>query len=355
MQTKSFSEILSINDLDYIVHSVGVDWEQLRGRKLLLTGATGFIGKWLLGSLLEANRRLALSAELLIVSRSPERFLQTFPSLRNEKCITWIQGDIKTFFHESLSDVPFVIHGATDVESQSDSISILNTCYLGTQRLLDQLGLRSDRCRLLLLSSGAIYGAIPSYMERIPEDWPGAPDPLKAGSTYGEGKRISELLCFERSNEDPLFEAIVARGFAFVGPHLPLDRHFAVGNFIRAAISKNDMVINGDGTPIRSYLYAADLAYWLWVLLFRGSSGRAYNIGGDEPTSILDLAYRVNQVLGGNGKVTVQCSPKDHNPIGAYVPSIDRMKTEFGLEPFFSLNEAIRLTGQWALNHYAKL
>jgi len=202
--------------------------------------------------------------------------------------------------------------------------------------------------RVLLLSSGGIYGRTPPEVPVIPEEWSGAPDPLTPASAYGEGKRVSEMLCAIAAAERPGFEVSIARCFAFVGPHLPLDKHFAIGNFIDAAMRGEDICIQGDGTPLRSYLYAADLAHWLWVMLFDAPSGRAYNVGGAERLSIGELAHRVNRVLGGSGEVRIAQTPRPGAAPQAYVPSVDRIAAELGLVPAVGLDDAILRTARWA-------
>jgi dTDP-glucose 4,6-dehydratase len=147
---------------------------------------------------------------------------------------------------------------------------------------------------------------------------------------------------------NPNVQVSIARCFAFVGPHLPLDKHFAIGNFIKAAMRGEDIHIEGDGTPIRSYLYAADLAHWLWVLLFDGPNARVYNLGGAESISIGALAHRVNRVLDGAGKVLIAKTPLRGVTPQSYVPSIDRISNELTLKPTIDLDEAILRTARWA-------
>lgn len=345
---------LPTDDLDRVVYAVGQRWERLRDQRILLTGGTGFIGKWLLGTFLYANRRYGLNAKIVLLSRRPESFLNEFPELHDATEIEWLAGDVRELASASVGACGYAIHAATDVVATSTPVDILDTCITGTRRVLDAMTQGTMPCRVLLLSSGAVYGRTPPELGAIPEDWTGAPDPLSPASAYGEGKRVSELQCAMAAAARPGLEVALARCFAFVGPHLPLDKHFAIGNFIGAAMRGDDIRIQGDGTPLRSYLYAADLVHWLWVMLFEAQSGRAYNVGGAEALSISELAHRVNRVLKGSGDVQIALSARLGVPPQAYVPSITRIATELELTPSVGLDDAISRTAHWARHAFQR-
>ena len=139
-------------------------------------------------------------------------------------------------------------------------------------------------------------------------------------------------------------EAKIARCFAFVGPHLNRGIHFAIGNFIQNCLDGKPITINGDGTPLRSYLYADDLVEWLFAILQRGESGRPYNVGSDHAVSIRELAETVRKVMGSNSDIIVEGAPKVGEEPSVYVPSIERTRSELGLEVKVSLEDAIKFS-----------
>jgi dTDP-glucose 4,6-dehydratase len=134
-----------------------------------------------------------------------------------------------------------------------------------------------------------------------------------------------------------------------VGPYLSLDTHFAIGNFIRNVLCDEDIHIKGDGTPVRSYLYASDLMIWLWTILFNGKDNYPYNVGSDEAISIGDLAAEVNKNSTNKERKIVIACPKSDRPPLRYAPSVERAKKDLNLNIFVPLNAAIRKTLTWNL------
>jgi nucleoside-diphosphate-sugar epimerase len=330
-------------DLDHILtHTDGL-WDELRGQHIFITGGTGFFGCWLLESFAWANDKLGLDASALVLTRNLDAFRKKAPHLASHPAIRFHSGDCKSF--EFPTDkFSYVIHAATEAGT-SNPVTLFQADLQGTRRILDFSTACGAR-KLLFTSSGAIYGKQPSELTHIPEDYPGAPSPVDLSTAYGHSKRISEFLCVAHAQQHGL-QATIGRCFAFVGPHLPLDANYAIGNFTRDALRGGVIQIKADGTPYRSYLYAADLAIWLWTLLFRGQSGKAYNVGSDAHLTIAELAHLVAEVVNPNAEVVIAQQPNPHNPTSRYVPSIRRARTELGLEAWVDVRTGICRMAEW--------
>jgi nucleoside-diphosphate-sugar epimerase len=330
-------------------------WEPLRAASLFISGGTGFFGTWLLETLVAANRRFSLDCRATVLTRDPVRFATKAPHLATDPAVSLLAGDVRDF-SSPTGPVTHVIHAATEASATLNADQpneMFDVCVAGTRRML-ALAQEKRARRFLFASSGAVYGRQPPELARVPEDFTGGPDPLDPRSAYAEGKRGAEFLCAlaarpAASGGDGLHVSI-ARGFAFVGPHLPLDVHFAIGNFLRDVLAGGPIRIGGDGTPFRSYLYAADLAEWLFTILLRGEAGRAYNVGSEEAVSIRELADRVADVAArlwpdrGRPEIVMAKQPVPGKTAERYVPDCRRARVELGLASSTSLDQAIRLT-----------
>jgi dTDP-glucose 4,6-dehydratase len=341
MNTK-LTKPLPKEDLAHVLQYAGQDMEQLRGARLFVTGGTGFFGKWLLTTFQHANQELHLGATMTVLTRDPARFRSESPYLADDSAFTFHAGDIRTF-NFPAGKFSHVIHGASG--PGSGPLEMFATIVDGSRRTLE-FAAGSGVKRLLFLSSGAVYGPQPSVLTHIPESYLGAPDQMQTASAYGESKRAAEHLCCASSAIHG-FESTIARCFAFAGPHLPLDGHFAIGNFIADVLAGRPISVQGDGTAYRSYLFAADLSVWLWALLVRGEGGRAYNVGSDEDLTIAELANLVAEAERPKSKVAIAKAPRLGEEPHRYVPSIERARTELGLEVRITLQEGIRQALQW--------
>jgi nucleoside-diphosphate-sugar epimerase len=339
---------VSRDDLGLILEKTSESvWDALCAQRIFITGGTGFVGCWLLEGLLWANQELELGLSITILSRNPDAFIAKAPHLATHNIVTMIQGDVSDL-HNIKDTFDIVIHAATDVaKANANPISVFNDIVQGTTETL-KLAQRCKATRYLLTSSGAVYGRQPASLTHMPESYLGAPDVGDVNNAYGQAKRVSEWLAHSSAAQNDLV-VNVARCFALIGPYLPLDAHFAVGNFIRDALDNKTIAVSGDGTTLRSYLYAADMIVWLLTILVNGRPTENYNLGSDQTISIKNLAETVSSIVHNENRVSVATAPDLHKPIQQYVPDITKARTELNLHPYTDLHSAIQKTVDWGI------
>ncbi len=333
-------------DIEFVFESTSEIWPELRGARIFITGGTGFIGTWLLESLRYANMQLNLGINATILTRDPSSFRLKAPHLADYPNFSFIAGKIHNF-ETPKGEFTHLIHAATDASAhlnETDPRLMFDTVVDGTRRALD-FAVEKNVTRVLFLSSGAVYGQQPWEMVHVPEDYVGAPSCTDPRAAYAEGKRAAEMLCAIYAKQFGL-KISIARIFALLGPFLALDIHFAAGNFIRDAMQGKPVIVNGNGLPCRSYLYASDLTVWLWHMLVRAEPGIPYNVGSDESVSIKELAERISLVLCNGEFRVLGATDTGWNP-GRYVPNTSRIVHDLDLQRTVSLDEAIRRTALW--------
>lgn len=294
-------------------------------KRIFITGGTGFFGK----SMLDYRKRHPdwewARSEWVVLSRSPEKFISANPTLALQRGVSFISGDIRDFVFPS-GKFDAIIHAATSAVTTLSDEEMTSVILEGAQHVVE-FACAAECRNVLFTSSGAVYGARTSPAS---ED-----DVCKPHTAYGKGKFATEQMF-----ADAGLDVKIARCFAFVGPYLNRKIHFAIGNFIQNCLYGEPIMINGDGTPLRSYLYADDLVEWLFAVLDRGEAGRPYNIGSDRVLSIKELAEKVRDVLGANNEIVVREKPGGGVP-QMYAPNIKRIQEELGCTIKVSLEDAI--------------
>lgn len=316
-------------------------WNRLQGKKIFITGGTGFFGRSILELITEFNKEKELNLKITILTRDSISFKKKWPNLSDERWVDFVDGDVENFAFPELK-YDYLLHMATPASASLNiekPIRMFDIIVNGTRNILE-FAAKSKVKSVLLTSSGAVYGRQSLGVSHNSETNLCAPHTQDVKAAYGEAKRVAELLGKMYSGMYD-FEFKIARCYAFVGPHLDANGTFAIGNFIRDCVNGKKIEVNGDGTSKRSYLNSDDLVLWLFKILINGKNCTPYNVGSDEGLSIKELAEKIANVLKSQAGVVI----KERSALGAaidiYVPSIELAKKELGLNVWTSLEDSI--------------
>jgi len=341
------------DDLDQIlIHTEGL-WEEFRDQRIFITGGTGFFGCWLLESFIWANHKLNLNASAVVLTRDPETFERKVPHLYNHKAINFLKGDIQDFVFPKGA-FPYLIHSSGYKQTANDEVRkvfMVKEMLNGTTQVLD-FCVKAKVRKMLLVSTGAVYGHPPPRLRKIPEHFSNSIDPTYSKGTYHHVRRMMEALSIAYAEENK-FEVKIARCFSFIGPYLSLDGRFAASDFIHDALCQKTITVKGDGKTVRSYLYMADLMVWLWTILFRGQSGRPYNVGSERPIAIHKFAEMLASQSVPPLPVTIQKQSFYGTAPDHYVPDTTRAREEMNLRQHIMLLAAIKKTMNWYRKIYS--
>jgi dTDP-glucose 4,6-dehydratase/UDP-glucose 4-epimerase len=329
-------------DVTRSIKRSGIDLENFLNKTILITGGTGFFGVWLLSALLQIKTTLGDNIKILALSREPEKFLDKHPLIAFKDKIEFIKGDVKDFKLDQSDQVTHLIHMATTNAEETfageDQLNKLELLYFGTKNTIEQCG--SSLTNALFTSSGVAYG-INSNSE-IKESDLTSPDPTELGSALGLGKITAEYL-FAYYATKFQYKYSIARCFAFGGQYLPLNIHYALGNFILNAIEGKNIVVKSDGKDIRSYLYIGDAISWL-LRLIAEPKNQIYNVGSSQSTSIENLAHMIATRSAKPIKVKILGRKSDEGNFrrNDYLPSNVKIKNAYpGLDEWTDLENII--------------
>jgi nucleoside-diphosphate-sugar epimerase len=312
-----------------------VNLSGLRNKAVFMTGGTGFFGYWTLKlfALLHSD---GFGIDVTLLSRDPDSFLNKNPEYKNAGWLHWVKGDV-TNYTFSTQKFDFFIHGAANTTPTlfEKPTRVFEEIVFGTKHVLEH-AVNSSAKRVLIISSGAVYGEVSQEIQFISEDHNSAPETNTIENAYGEAKRASEMLAYCYAKESGI-EVVTARCFAFagfgIGPHLVLNI------FIRQALKESELSIKSNGRARRSFLHGRDLAIWLLKILVDGKNGELYNVGSDNAHTIKALAELVRDIVSPGKEVHVLGSLKKEQRVN-YIPSVEKAKL-LGLEIWTSLRESI--------------
>ena len=330
-----------------ITQSIPSDLKLVVNSNLLITGASGFVGKWLTLSWLSARQELDGIGQLMVVARNMGEMRQLCSIYGATNEVIYVESDIRDFEIPSEFTPQYVIHAATPASESLNNQQpqeMLSIIIEGQRNILNE-SILSGVGKFLFLSSGAVYGKQPLEVPFVSEDFSGGPLPTDIRTAYHEGKRVAELMGnIQAANNKISF--VTGRLFAFLAPYLSLNSHFAAGNFLLDGMTGRNISVRSDGQSIRSYQYGSDLCVFLWALLIRGRSGEAYNVGSDEAISISNLAQQIKSTLSTASKVEI-LGKIDSATHTRYVPSIAKIKTELSVSNVVDLQSSIARTAKW--------
>lgn len=319
----------------------------LSNAHLFISGGTGFLGTWLLELIAVLNEQYHFNTQVTVFSRSAPDFAQRHKHLSRRNEFRFIEGDIR-YLSELPRETNFIIHAAALTDRRlfaSNPTVVGEVNAVGAIRLLRAANLLEDVKKLVLVSSGLVYGRQALSEELINENYISGFPCDSANAVYAESKRFAEVMASSFASEAKL-PLVIVRPFAFVGPYQSLELPWAVTDFIRDSLAGRPIKIMGDGSTVRSLMYASDYAYWTLAALARGHERGTYNIGSPHPIDLLSLARMVTQQFMPPPEILTRVGQSGYEST-RLVPCVDKACRDLGVEVTVPLAEAVQKTITW--------
>ena len=314
-------------DAKQSIERSGININSFKGKTVLVTGGTGFFGIWFLTCLVIIKEKIENDLRIITISRSPENFALNVRDKKILKNIEILKGDIKEIEINNIK-VTHLVHMATTNASETfsgeDQLAKIELLFEGTKNILKQCGPTLEK--VLFTSSGVAYGI--NNKNRISECDFSGPNTIDTGSALGIGKLTAEYLVSYFAKKYG-YKYSIARCFSFAGQFLPLELHYAFGNFINDFLNNNKILVRGDGQDIRSYLYIGDAIAWL-IKLLEDPNDSIYNVGSEIEVKIEDLARKIASQKAGL-EVVIEGGSKqvDNFNRPSYIPDTNKIKSKY--------------------------
>jgi len=340
-----FSQLLK-EDLDKILLQNSQYLQYFDGKRVLVLGGTGFVGKWLVGTLLQAQTELNLNTELVVITRSASMATKAIKPKDNSR-ITFLEHDLTQSAATKIGNFDIFIHGATPsvpLTGSKDSAGVRNSSINGTHTILNAVRNFNGISRVLNLSSGAVYGNLRTPDGKVPE----MAEFGQAETSYAQVKIDieHELNALKFAHAIQLTHA---RLFAFAGPFISLSDHFAIGNFLSNILNKSPIAVIGNPNTTRSYMYPTDLVASLLRVLCKPEISHI-NIGSGDGYKIQEIAEMCSKVadnlpieLNGIDKISTH-----------YVPVVELQTKSLQLAQLYDFQSSIIQWLRWLKEIHAR-
>jgi nucleoside-diphosphate-sugar epimerase len=319
---------------------------RLSGHRIAVIGGTGFVGTWLAETVAVLNEDLGSKVRIDLLGRGASAWLEAHTHLRRDD-ITVQAMDVRSPF-DLARDTTLVLFAAGVADPRvhaSDPNRVFETCVSGIAHALAVASRLELIQRFVNISSGLVLGAaLPQ--RALTESDIGILDFTRFHNVYAESRRAAESLASVYAGQYRI-PVSTGRAFTFIGPYQALDAPWALNNFMRDALSGNDIRIHGDGATRRSYLYGSDAAAWLLKMLIDGRDGEIYNLGGQDPVSHSDVATRVADISAPTPKLVHKSQPGANGRNHDFFPDMQHTLKSLGVRQHFGIQASIERSMQW--------
>jgi len=331
-----------------ILAESNLPWERLNNKTILITGANGYVPSYFVYSILKRNDLYNSNIRVIALCRDETRALQRFQEYLSRKDFDLHIQDVCEPIQID-SSIHFFIHAASPSGSYSrheKPADTYKTNVIGCLNLLE-LSRKNPVEGFLLISSVDVYGRV-FDAERLTEIDYGYLDPLNPSNAYSMGKRASETLCavYQAQYRIPI---TIVRPSQILGPGISLNDGRLHIDFISRLLSSNKIVLKGDGSPKRSFIYITDAISGMLSVLLKGSSGEAYNVCNEQgEASVLGFAEIMLSVVNREKKanfpvefdITQRELPEVKNTVPCVLNDSGKLR-KLGWQPQVSLESAV--------------
>jgi UDP-glucuronate decarboxylase len=366
MTAHSAAEVVK-TDLDYIVGNLEEELPRISGKTLLITGGAGFLGHYLVQTIVHWNRHAGGSRAIRLTVY--DNFVRGIPEwmvrLKGENGLALVTHDVTNPLPPDIGDFSYIIHAAciaSPTYYRRCPIETMDANVNGLRFLLDYAVRQKERGNplegFLYYSTSEIYGDPAAENIPTPETYRGNVSCTGPRACYDESKRYGETLCVNFASQHGV-PVRIARPFNNYGPGLKISDRRVIPDFARDVFAGRNIVMLSDGSPTRTFCYAADAIVGYYKILVKGISGEAYNIGVETPEiSMATLAEKVvalsRDLFGYEGRVIREVSSdKDYlvdNP-NRRCPVITKARTELGYNPSVTIDEGLKRSLIWYREH----